>query len=224
MTRRIDIPLRESQLQMVEEIRWILARHPGVQTFILDDDLFTLDRAHAEGFARAYVEAGFTQPWVANAHVKQLDAGLARALAAQAGAQPALIDARGRSGWVLRATSLALLAVRQAQLRGQLLASLGAGESVALGDQGAAGESYSASLDMAWEVDLFGSKRLSLAASQADLESEQENPFARGQCSPRLLAPSPGPFEEQKGPYEHPTGRQLSEQPGQARRPLPQAR
>jgi len=71
---------REPQ-QMVEEVRWILERFPGVRTFILDDDLFTLDAEHATAFARAYAEAGFEIPWVANAHVKRLEADLARELA-----------------------------------------------------------------------------------------------------------------------------------------------
>jgi multidrug efflux system outer membrane protein len=36
-------------------------------------------------------------------------------------------------------------------------------------------DSVSAGLDMAWEADLFGAKRLATAASQADLEAEIEN-------------------------------------------------
>jgi radical SAM superfamily enzyme YgiQ (UPF0313 family) len=67
---------------MVEEIRWVLERYPGIGTFILDDDLFTLDASHAVAFARAYRAAGFTVPWVVNSHVNRLDPTLARELAA----------------------------------------------------------------------------------------------------------------------------------------------
>lgn len=70
-----------SPQQMVEEIRWVLAHYPEVGTFILDDDLFTLDQAHAIAFARAYKEAGFTVPWVVNSHVNRLDPVMAQALA-----------------------------------------------------------------------------------------------------------------------------------------------
>jgi len=67
--------------QMIEEIRWILAKYPEVGTFILDDDLFTLDSPHAIAFAQAYKEAGFTIPWVVNSHVNRLDPVMAKALA-----------------------------------------------------------------------------------------------------------------------------------------------
>ena len=67
--------------QMVAEIRWVLERYPGIGTFILDDDLFTLDAPHAIAFARAYRAAGFTVPWVVNSHVNRLDPTLARELA-----------------------------------------------------------------------------------------------------------------------------------------------
>ncbi len=65
---------------MVEEIGWILARYRGVGTFILDDDLFTMNAEHALAFARAYRAAGFGVPWVVNSHVKRLDPRVARAL------------------------------------------------------------------------------------------------------------------------------------------------
>ena len=68
--------------QMVAEIRWVLERYPGIGTFILDDDLFTLESAHAIAFARAYRAAGFTIPWVVNSHVNRLDPVMARELAA----------------------------------------------------------------------------------------------------------------------------------------------
>ncbi len=68
--------------QMVAEIRWVLAHYRGIGTFILDDDLFTMNTEHAVAFARAYRAAGFDVPWVVNSHVKRLDPELARELAA----------------------------------------------------------------------------------------------------------------------------------------------
>lgn len=68
--------------KMIAEIRWVLARYPDIGTFILDDDLFTLDAPHAIAFARAYKAAGITVPWVVNSHVNRLDPELARELAA----------------------------------------------------------------------------------------------------------------------------------------------
>jgi len=67
--------------KMVEEVRWVLARYPDVGTFILDDDLFTLNAEHAIAFANAYKAAGFKIPWVVNSHVNRLDPVMARALA-----------------------------------------------------------------------------------------------------------------------------------------------
>ncbi len=67
--------------QMVEEIGWILDRYDNVGTFILDDDLFTMNGEHAAAFAEAYRAAGFGVPWVANSHVQRLDPALARTLA-----------------------------------------------------------------------------------------------------------------------------------------------
>jgi radical SAM superfamily enzyme YgiQ (UPF0313 family) len=67
--------------QMVDEIRHVLDRYEGIGTFILDDDLFTMNFDHAVAFAKAYREAGFDVPWVVNSHVKRLEPELARALA-----------------------------------------------------------------------------------------------------------------------------------------------
>jgi anaerobic magnesium-protoporphyrin IX monomethyl ester cyclase len=66
--------------KMVAEIRHVLERYPGIGTFILDDDLFTLYSDHAIAFARAYKAAGFTIPWVVNSHVNRLEETLAREL------------------------------------------------------------------------------------------------------------------------------------------------
>ncbi|MSR61294.1 MAG: B12-binding domain-containing radical SAM protein [Planctomycetes bacterium] len=67
--------------QMMEEIRFVLARYPDVGTFILDDDLFTLNAEHAIAFSKAYKEAGFKVPWVVNSHVNRLDPVMAKAMA-----------------------------------------------------------------------------------------------------------------------------------------------
>ncbi|MCZ6598420.1 MAG: radical SAM protein [Planctomycetota bacterium] len=66
---------------MIEEIRWVLERYEGVGTFILDDDLFTMNPEHAIAFCEAYRDAGIDLPFVVNSHVKRLDPRVARALA-----------------------------------------------------------------------------------------------------------------------------------------------
>ncbi len=66
---------------VIEEIRDVLARFPNIETFILDDDLFTVDAAHATAFAEAYRRAGLDVPWVANSHVRRLAPELATSLA-----------------------------------------------------------------------------------------------------------------------------------------------
>ncbi|HKX46731.1 MAG TPA: radical SAM protein, partial [Planctomycetota bacterium] len=67
--------------QMLEEIRHVLATYPNVGTFILDDDLFTLDTEHALAFCAAYRAAGIGVPFVVNSHVKRLEDRVAAALA-----------------------------------------------------------------------------------------------------------------------------------------------
>ena len=66
---------------MLDEIRHVLARYRGIGTFILDDDLFTQNVPHALEFCAAYAASGIGVPFVANAHVKQLDERVAEALA-----------------------------------------------------------------------------------------------------------------------------------------------
>jgi radical SAM superfamily enzyme YgiQ (UPF0313 family) len=66
---------------MVEEIRGLKARHPGIGTLILDDDLFTLNKPYVHAFTRAYRESGIGLPYVVNAHVQCFDAAMAKALA-----------------------------------------------------------------------------------------------------------------------------------------------
>ena len=54
-------------------------------------------------------------------------------------------------------------------------AGLSRGRSEPMGEDVPSSESYAATLEMAWEADLFRAKRLSIDASQADLEAESEN-------------------------------------------------
>ena len=78
---RLNFFRYRSPEKMIEEIRLVLERYEGIDTFILDDDLFTMNFEHAVAFAEAYRDAGLTTPWVVNSHVKRLDPRLARALA-----------------------------------------------------------------------------------------------------------------------------------------------
>lgn len=66
--------------KMIEEIRGVIANYPDVGTFILDDDLFTMNPEHAIEFCDAYEQAGIDVPFVVNSHVKRLDPRVAEAL------------------------------------------------------------------------------------------------------------------------------------------------
>ena len=66
---------------VIDELRHVLDRYEGIGTFILDDDLFTMNSEHAIAFADAYREAGLETPWVVNSHVDRLEARVAEALA-----------------------------------------------------------------------------------------------------------------------------------------------
>ncbi|MAF66249.1 MAG: hypothetical protein CMJ84_11415 [Planctomycetes bacterium] len=65
---------------MVAEIRGVLERVEGIETFIFDDDLFTQDVEHAIAVCDAYERAGIGIPFVVNSHVKRLDPRVAAAL------------------------------------------------------------------------------------------------------------------------------------------------
>ncbi len=67
--------------KLVEEIRFVLARYPGIGTLIFDDDLFTQNPEHAIRTCQAIRGAGIKVPFVVNSHVKQLDEEVARELA-----------------------------------------------------------------------------------------------------------------------------------------------
>lgn len=66
--------------RMVEEIRVLKERHPGISTLIIDDDLFTLNKKYVQEFTSAYRDSGIGLPYVVNAHVQCFDDRMARAL------------------------------------------------------------------------------------------------------------------------------------------------
>jgi multidrug efflux system outer membrane protein len=75
----------------------------------------------------------------------------------------------------------------KSELGPSISTSISTAQSEALGDRKLfhgrdPSTNFSASLDMVWEIDLFGAKRLSLEASQADLKAEIEN-FRAAQVS-----------------------------------------
>jgi len=67
--------------KMIEEVRFVLERYPGIGTVIFDDDLFTQNVEHAVATANAWRDAGIDVPFVVNSHVKQLHPRVAEALA-----------------------------------------------------------------------------------------------------------------------------------------------
>jgi anaerobic magnesium-protoporphyrin IX monomethyl ester cyclase len=67
--------------KLIEEVRWVLARYPGIGTVIFDDDLFTQNVEHAVATANAWRDAKIGVPFVVNSHVKQLHPRVAEALA-----------------------------------------------------------------------------------------------------------------------------------------------
>jgi radical SAM superfamily enzyme YgiQ (UPF0313 family) len=88
-TYRADLkaPVRELNFfrfrhpeEVLDEMRFLLNRYERVNTFIMDDDLFTQNVEHAVNFCKAYEESEINVPFVVNAHVKQLDERVANAL------------------------------------------------------------------------------------------------------------------------------------------------
>lgn len=66
---------------MIAEIKGLLERHPYIETFIFDDDLFTLQKEYCCEFVKAYTDAGIATPFVLNAHVQAMSEPIAKALA-----------------------------------------------------------------------------------------------------------------------------------------------
>ena len=71
---------RYSRERILNELCELKKRHPYIETFIFDDDLFTLDKRWCIDFAHAYADAGIDVPYVLNAHVQSFSEPLARAL------------------------------------------------------------------------------------------------------------------------------------------------
>ncbi len=66
--------------RMVAELKELKKRHPYIETFIFDDDLFTLNREYCSDFAKAYADSGLDTPYVLNAHVQSFSEPIAKAL------------------------------------------------------------------------------------------------------------------------------------------------
>lgn len=66
--------------RILDEIRMLKRKTPGIRTLIFDDDLFTLNKQYVKDFCRAYKESGIRIPFVVNAHVQQFDEEIAKAL------------------------------------------------------------------------------------------------------------------------------------------------
>ncbi|UCD30413.1 MAG: B12-binding domain-containing radical SAM protein [Planctomycetota bacterium] len=67
--------------RMIREIKGLKQRHPYIETFIIDDDLFTLNKDHCIDFVKAYSDADINVPFVLNAHVQAFNEPIAEALA-----------------------------------------------------------------------------------------------------------------------------------------------
>lgn len=67
--------------RIVDELRGLTERYPAIETLILDDDLFTLNRAFVDDFCAAYKASGIGRPFVVNAHVQVFDDAMAFTLA-----------------------------------------------------------------------------------------------------------------------------------------------
>jgi len=66
--------------RILGELKELKKRHPYIETFIFDDDLFTLDKNYCIDFAKAYADADFNVPYVLNAHVQAFTEPVAQAL------------------------------------------------------------------------------------------------------------------------------------------------
>ncbi|GAH49383.1 unnamed protein product, partial [marine sediment metagenome] len=56
--------------RIMGELKELKKHHPSIETFIFDDDLFTLDKQYCISFAKAYADAELGVPYVLNAHVQ----------------------------------------------------------------------------------------------------------------------------------------------------------
>lgn len=77
---RRSFPRHYDIRRMTHELRELKKRHPYIETFIFDDDLFTLNKQYCVDFARAYADAEIGVPYVLNGHVQTFTEPIARAL------------------------------------------------------------------------------------------------------------------------------------------------
>jgi radical SAM superfamily enzyme YgiQ (UPF0313 family) len=66
--------------RVLGEARTLKETHPGLRTFIFDDDLFTLDEKTVLDFCRGYRDLGLDVPFVVNGHVQSFTRAMAEAL------------------------------------------------------------------------------------------------------------------------------------------------
>jgi len=67
--------------RIIGELKNLSEDHPEIETFIFDDDLFTLDRAYVHDFCEDYGASGIARRFVVNAHVQVFDDAMATDLA-----------------------------------------------------------------------------------------------------------------------------------------------
>jgi radical SAM superfamily enzyme YgiQ (UPF0313 family) len=66
--------------RILGEAETLVRDHPGIKTFIFDDDLFTLDEKAVIDFCRGYKALDLGVPFVVNAHVQSFSRPMAEAL------------------------------------------------------------------------------------------------------------------------------------------------
>lgn len=67
--------------RMIGELTMLYERYGDkIKMFVIDDDLFTLNRSYVIDFCRAYEKTGITTPFVVNAHVQTMREDAAQAL------------------------------------------------------------------------------------------------------------------------------------------------
>jgi len=67
--------------RIMRELKELKKCHPYIETFIFDDDLFTLNKQYVIDFTKAYTDAEIGVPYVLNAHVQAFSEPVAKALA-----------------------------------------------------------------------------------------------------------------------------------------------
>ena len=73
--------LRHFPIEVVmEDLKRLKRDNPKINTFIFDDDLFTLNKQYVQDFTRAYIEHEINTPFVVNGHVNCFDEKSSRAL------------------------------------------------------------------------------------------------------------------------------------------------